>query len=70
MPTPHTPTPLLLPSSLPPFIHPSIHSPHPPVGRFAQPCEIAPSYVLLAGEDGSFMSGTTLHPSGGMLLAT
>ncbi|RPI44478.1 MAG: SDR family oxidoreductase [Bacteroidetes bacterium] len=37
-----------------------------PLKRPGQPCEVAPSYVLLASEDGSYMTGQVLHPNGGM----
>ena len=40
-----------------------------PMGRIGQPAEIAPSYVLLASEDSSFMSGQTLHPNSGDVVA-
>ncbi|KAI8463913.1 MAG: short-chain dehydrogenase/reductase SDR [Monoraphidium minutum] len=40
------------------------------MGRMAMPAEIAPSYVLLASQDGSYISGSTLHPDGGMLTAS
>lgn len=33
--------------------------------RPAQPCEIATSYVFLASEDASYMTGQVLHPNGG-----
>lgn len=36
-----------------------------PMGRPGEPGEIAPSYVFLASEDASFMSGQVLHPNGG-----
>lgn len=36
-----------------------------PLGRPGQPDEIAPSYIFLASEDASFMSGQVLHPNGG-----
>ena len=36
-----------------------------PMGRPGEPAEIAPSYVFLASEDASFMSGQVLHPNGG-----
>ena len=36
-----------------------------PMGRAAEPAEIAPSYVFLACEDASFFSGQVLHPNGG-----
>ena len=41
---------------------------HVPLGRAGQPAEIAPSYVFLASEDSSFMSGQTLHPNGGSVV--
>ncbi|HYD94861.1 MAG TPA: SDR family oxidoreductase [Noviherbaspirillum sp.] len=36
-----------------------------PLGRAGQPDEIAPSYVFLASDDASYMSGQVLHPNGG-----
>ncbi len=39
------------------------------LGRAGQPAEIAPLYVLLAGEDGSFITGQVLHVNGGSFLA-
>lgn len=39
-----------------------------PLGRPAQPREIAPSYVFLASEDASYMSGQVLHPNGGTIV--
>ncbi len=37
-----------------------------PIGRAAQPCEIAPSYVFFASEiDSSYVSGQVLHVNGG-----
>jgi NAD(P)-dependent dehydrogenase (short-subunit alcohol dehydrogenase family) len=36
-----------------------------PLGRPGQPKEIAPSYVFLASEDSSYMTGQILHPNGG-----
>jgi NAD(P)-dependent dehydrogenase (short-subunit alcohol dehydrogenase family) len=38
-------------------------------GRPAEPWEIATSYVFLAGPDGAFFSGQTLHPNGGTVVA-
>lgn len=37
----------------------------PPLGRIAQPSEIAPSYVFLASNDGSMYTGQVLHPNCG-----
>ncbi len=36
-----------------------------PMQRAGQPYEIAPSYLFLASEDSSYMSGQILHPNGG-----
>ena len=36
-----------------------------PMQRPGQPTEIAPSYVFLASDDASYMSGQVLHPNGG-----
>lgn len=36
-----------------------------PMGRPGQPDEVAPCYVFLASDDGSYMSGQVLHPNGG-----
>ncbi|MGE5537085.1 MAG: SDR family oxidoreductase [Gemmatimonas sp.] len=35
------------------------------LGRPGQPDEVAPSYVFLASEDASYMTGQVLHPNGG-----
>ena len=39
-----------------------------PMGRCGQPWEVATSYLFLAGPDGSYISGQTLHPNGGMIV--
>lgn len=36
-----------------------------PLGRPGQPCEVAPSFVFLACEDASYITGQFLHPNGG-----
>ena len=36
-----------------------------PIGRVGQPEEVAPSFVFLASDDASYMSGQVLHPNGG-----
>jgi NAD(P)-dependent dehydrogenase (short-subunit alcohol dehydrogenase family) len=36
-----------------------------PMQRPGQPEEVAPSYVFLASDDSSYMSGQILHPNGG-----
>jgi NAD(P)-dependent dehydrogenase (short-subunit alcohol dehydrogenase family) len=39
-----------------------------PLGRAGEPEEIAPSFVFLASDDSSFMSGQVLHPNGGEII--
>jgi NAD(P)-dependent dehydrogenase (short-subunit alcohol dehydrogenase family) len=39
-----------------------------PMGRPGQPSEVAPSYVFLASEDASYMTGQVLHPNGGEII--
>lgn len=39
-----------------------------PLGRAAQPEEIAPCYVFLASDDSSYMTGQVLHPNGGEII--
>ena len=36
-----------------------------PLGRAGQPAELAPAYVLLASDDGSYMSGAMIPVTGG-----
>ncbi len=36
-----------------------------PMGRPAEPEEVAPSFVFLASDDASYFSGQILHPNGG-----
>jgi len=36
-----------------------------PMKRPGQPNEVAPSYLFLASEDSSYITGTVLHPNGG-----
>jgi NAD(P)-dependent dehydrogenase (short-subunit alcohol dehydrogenase family) len=43
---------------------------HTPMGRPGQPNEVAPSYLLLACEDSSYMIGQILHPDGGNTTAS
>ena len=46
----------------------SHHGESVPMGRPGQPDEIAPSYVFLASEDSSYMTGQVLHPNGGSVV--
>ena len=39
-----------------------------PLGRAGQPEEVAPSYVFLASDDSSYMTGQILHPNGGSVV--
>jgi len=39
-----------------------------PLGRPGQPEEIAPSFVFLACDDSSYMTGQILHPNGGTIV--
>ncbi len=39
-----------------------------PLKRPGQPEEIAPSYVFLASDDSSYMTGQVLHPNGGEII--
>ncbi|MEZ0494827.1 glucose 1-dehydrogenase [Sphingomonas sp. IW22] len=39
-----------------------------PMGRPGQPNEVAPSFLFLACDDSSYMSGQVLHPNGGIVI--
>jgi NAD(P)-dependent dehydrogenase (short-subunit alcohol dehydrogenase family) len=39
-----------------------------PLGRPGQPNEVAPSFLFLACEDASYMTGQVLHPNGGEIV--
>ena len=39
-----------------------------PMGRPGQPNEVAPSFLFLACDDSSYMSGQVLHPNGGVIV--
>jgi Dehydrogenases with different specificities (related to short-chain alcohol dehydrogenases) len=41
-----------------------------PMGRPGQPNEVAPSFLFLACDDASYMSGQVLHPNGGMVVGS
>ncbi len=40
-----------------------------PLGRAGQPSEVAPAYVFLASEDGSYVTGQFIHVNGGEIVA-
>lgn len=58
----------LIPETLPPDQVASFGK-HTPLGRVGQPNEVAPSFLFLACEDASYMTGQTLHPNGGQPVA-
>jgi NAD(P)-dependent dehydrogenase (short-subunit alcohol dehydrogenase family) len=39
-----------------------------PMGRAGEPVEVAPSYLFLASDDSSYMTGQFLHPNGGEIV--
>lgn len=39
-----------------------------PMGRAAQPDEIAPCHIFLASDDACYMTGQVLHPNGGTII--
>ncbi len=44
------------------------HGEKAPMKRPGQPVEVAPCYLFLASDDGSYMSGQFLHPNGGEVI--
>jgi NAD(P)-dependent dehydrogenase (short-subunit alcohol dehydrogenase family) len=57
----------LIPSTFPPEKVATFGS-DVPLKRAGEPREIAPSYVFLACEDSSYMTGQVLHPNGGEII--
>ena len=39
-----------------------------PMGRAAEPAEIAPAYLFLASKDASYITGQFIHPNGGEII--
>ena len=54
----------LIPSTMPPEKVKSFGS-DTPIGRAAQPAELAPPYVLLASDEASYITGATIPVTGG-----
>jgi NAD(P)-dependent dehydrogenase (short-subunit alcohol dehydrogenase family) len=57
----------LIPSTFPPEKVATFGS-DVPLKRAGQPEEVAPSYVFLASDDASYMTGQVLHPNGGTVV--
>lgn len=57
----------LIPSSFP-GKKAAQHGSDVPMGRAGEPVEIAPSYLFLACDDSSYMTGQFLHPNGGEII--
>jgi NAD(P)-dependent dehydrogenase (short-subunit alcohol dehydrogenase family) len=57
----------LIPSSFP-AEHVKNFGKDTPMKRPGQPEEVAPSYVFLASDDSSYMTGQVLHPNGGEII--
>ncbi len=57
----------LIPSTFPPDKVESFGQ-QVPMQRAGQPEEVAPSYVFLASDDSSYMTGQILHPNGGNVI--
>lgn len=46
------------------------HGQSSPMKRAGQPNEVAPSFVFLASDDASYMTGQILHPNGGVIVGS
>ena len=57
----------LIPSTLPPEKVESFGG-DTPIGRVGQPAELAPAYVLLASDEGSYITGAVIPVTGGRLM--
>ena len=54
----------LIPSTMPPEAVKTFGE-NTPLGRAAQPAELAPAYVLLASDEASYITGATVPVTGG-----
>lgn len=59
-------TPLIVSSFKPSKV--AEHGSDSPMKRAGEPVEVAPSYLFLACDDSSYMSGQVLHPNGGEIV--
>ncbi len=59
-------TPLIASSFKPQKV--AAHGSTAPMERVGEPVEVAPSYLFLASDDSSYMSGQFLHPNGGEIV--
>lgn len=59
----------LQPSSFPPDMIKTFGA-SVPMKRAGQPYELAPVYVLLASDDGSYITGATFHVNGGLMVTS
>jgi NAD(P)-dependent dehydrogenase (short-subunit alcohol dehydrogenase family) len=57
----------LIPSSFEPS-KVAKHGSDVPMHRAGEPAEVAPSYLFLACDDASYMTGQVLHPNGGEII--
>lgn len=57
----------LIPSTMPAEDIPKFGK-NTPMGRYGQPAEVGPSFVFLASEDASYISGQFIHPNGGTIV--
>jgi NAD(P)-dependent dehydrogenase (short-subunit alcohol dehydrogenase family) len=54
----------LIPATMPPEVVAQFGASY-PIGRPAQPKELAPAYVMLASDEASYVSGATIAVTGG-----
>jgi NAD(P)-dependent dehydrogenase (short-subunit alcohol dehydrogenase family) len=59
----------LIPTTFPPD-HVATFGSDTPLGRAGQPVEVAYSYVFLASDESSYITGQVLHPNGGEIINT
>ncbi|MEO6547697.1 MAG: SDR family oxidoreductase [Ferruginibacter sp.] len=59
-------TPLIVASFAPEKV--AQHGSDAPMKRAGEPVEVAPSYLFLASEDASYITGQVLHPNGGEIV--